>query len=72
VICVFLAMIAGVVVACVMVGGFSLGHEHEWLGWITLILAFCTPFMGIASHFMYNPDRIRVPVLPDMVHCTSL
>ena len=55
-----------------MVGGFSLGHEHEWLGWITLILAFCTPFMGIASHFMYNPDRIRVPVLPDMVHCTSL
>lgn len=65
-------MIAGVIVALFMVGGFSIHHVHEWFGWITLIIAFCTPFIGIASHFTYDPDRIRAPVIPDMLHCMLL
>ena len=42
---------------------------HTYFGAVTLILAFVSPFIGTASHFMWKPSRDRIPVFPDVIHC---
>jgi hypothetical protein len=64
-----LAMLAGLIVALIMVGGFTIDHTHTIIGWLAIVIAFCTPFVGIAAHWMWDPDRIRTPLVPDMLHC---
>jgi len=41
---------------------------HSYFGLATLLLAFLSPFLGTAAHFMWKPSRNRIPIFPDVLH----
>ncbi|EFA79877.1 cytochrome b561 / ferric reductase transmembrane domain-containing protein [Heterostelium album PN500] len=60
--------IIGLAMALKMVGGISMATNHAILGTTTLCLFYISIFLGATSHFMWNPQREKTPLFPDIIH----
>eukprot|EP01098_Paradermamoeba_levis_P008219 TRINITY_DN3408_c0_g1_i1.p1 TRINITY_DN3408_c0_g1~~TRINITY_DN3408_c0_g1_i1.p1 ORF type:complete len:550 (-),score=155.41 TRINITY_DN3408_c0_g1_i1:90-1739(-) len=43
-------------------------NVHSRLGLAVFILAMIQPFIGVLADFMFDADRTKTPIFPDMVH----
>jgi len=41
---------------------------HSYIGLAALILIWFSPFLGLISHFMWDPNRSSIPLFPDKIH----
>jgi hypothetical protein len=41
---------------------------HAYIGLVALILAWSSPFLGLISHLMWDPNRSSIPIFPDQTH----
>ncbi|GAM16901.1 hypothetical protein SAMD00019534_000760, partial [Acytostelium subglobosum LB1] len=49
-------------------GGLEMSSNHAIMGITTLVLFFVTVIMGSTSHLMYDPNRTKTPLFPDIIH----
>jgi len=63
-----LLVIAGFVIALLMTQGNHFRTLHSLFGITVVSLSFLAGFMGIFSHFLYDPKRASVPIWPDQAH----
>jgi len=65
---IILSVVAFIIIILTIDPSTSFTFIHAYIGLAALIAAWLSPILGLMSHVMWDPDRKKVPVFPDMVH----